>query len=280
MKRFSKVLFADFACPAFIRERIVKITIITVCYNSEKTINDCISSVLSQRNIELEYILVDGKSKDGTVDIIKGYAEKNKVIRWVSEPDSGIYDAMNKGIAMSTGDIIGILNSDDYYANENVLSSVVDEFSHNITDSCYGDLMYVRNSSPYRYWKAGNFRTFRFGWMPPHPAFFVRRSVYEKYGNFRLDIGTSADYELMLRLLEKNRVSTRYIKRLVTVMRVGGASNKGLESRCLAYGDDAKAWTVNGANKLFFTLPLKKLRKLPQFMMAKWYKKSENCVIH
>lgn len=251
----------------------MKISIITVSYNSSLTITRTIESVLSQKNVDLEYVIVDGASKDGTVDIIRQYAEKNPCIKWISEKDNGIYDAMNKGIGLATGKVIGILNSDDYYAGDTVLEEIVKTFcDDNTLESCYGNLLYVKNKKPYRYWKSGKPRSFINGWMPPHPAFFVRKVVYEKYGVFRLDCGTTADYELMLRFLEKYKISSKWVNKVITHMTAGGASNSGIESRINAYKNDEMAWSVNNLRPGCLTLQLKKIRKLPQYITAKFFK--------
>ena len=228
----------------------MKISIITVSCNSSLTISSTIESVLSQKNIDLEYIIVDGASKDGTVDIIRQYAEKKSCIKWISEKDNGIYDAMNKGIGLATGEVIGILN--------------------NTLESCYGNLLYVKNKKPYRYWKSGEPRSFINGWMPPHPAFFVRKKVYEKYGVFRLDCGTAADYELMLRFLEKYKITTAWLDNIITFMTAGGASNSGFTSRINAHKNDEMAWDINKLERNMFTLYLKKIRKIPQFVKARF----------
>ncbi len=253
----------------------MKISIITVCYNSEKTIERTIKSVLAQKDVDLEYIIKDGGSKDKTVDIIKQYAESpaSRIqIKYVSSPDKGIYDAMNTGIQMASGDAIGILNSDDYYASFDVLSDVVSAFERSDVDSVYGNLLYVKKQKPYRYWKSGNPRSFKFGWMPPHPAFFVRKSVYEKYGLFRLDCGINADYELLLRFLEVNKISSVWINKILTYMETGGTSNNGLSSRIAGLNNDRIAWEKNSIKPNKFTILLKKLRKIPQFLRAKMIK--------
>jgi glycosyltransferase involved in cell wall biosynthesis len=218
----------------------------------------------------LEYIIIDGNSTDGTLDIIKKYAGMYPAnIKWVSEPDKGIYDAMNKGIAMATGDIIGILNSDDRYVHAGVLSLICQKFSSSECNSVYGNLIYVKNEKPYRYWKSGEMKSFKSGWMPPHPAFFVKKSVYEKYGLFRLDCGTAADYELLLRFLEKNKISTSYIDKTLVYMSAGGASNNGLQTRIKSSYYDAYAWKVNGLTPVWYTFLCKKLIKIPQFIHAR-----------
>ena len=253
----------------------MKISIITVCFNSSQTITRTIESVLGQNGIQLEYLIIDGASKDNTVQIAESYRDcfnqKGFEFYVKSEPDKGIYDAMNKGILASTGDVIGILNSDDYYVTDNVLASVISCFEENNTDSVYGNLLYVKNGKPYRYWKSGKSQSFFSGWMPPHPAFFLRKEVYEKYGLFRLDCGINADYEIMLRFLEVKKISTVWLKKVCTYMEAGGTSNNGFKSRIDGINNDKLAWEKNNLKPGKFTILLKKLRKIPQFIQAKFY---------
>jgi hypothetical protein len=178
---------------------------------------------------------------------------------------------MNKGIRMATGDIIGILNSDDRYASNSILSLIHNTIIENNVDSCYGDLLYVKNGKPYRYWKSGEQKYFFSGWMPPHPSFFVRKEIYEKYGIFRLDCGINADYELLLRFLDIYKISTMWINKIFVYMNVRGRSNNSLKARFDAISNDGIAWKVNNINPYFFTLFLKRLRKIPQFFKAKFY---------
>jgi glycosyltransferase involved in cell wall biosynthesis len=228
--------------------------------------------VLSQSYHDIEYIVIDGVSVDGTVDIIKEYEPKFAGrMRWVSELDSGIYNAMNKGIKMASGDIIGILNSDDVYSAKDILSVVNKIMTDNNVDSCYGDILYVKNGRAFRYWKSGNHKSFKYGWMPPHPSFFVRKEIYEKYGIFRLDCGINADYELLLRFLDICKISTMWINKIFVYMNVGGKSNSSLKARFDAISNDRIAWKVNNMNPYFFTLFLKRLRKIPQFFKAKFH---------
>lgn len=258
----------------------MKISIITVCYNSEKTIARTIESILTQNYSNIEYLIIDGASKDNTITIVDSYKDqfldKKIDFKVISEPDKGIYDAMNKGIEKSSGEIIGILNSDDHYASSEILDSVNQVFSNNKIDSCYGNILYTRNSKPYRYWKSGKPRTFKFGWMPPHPAFFVRKDVYCKYGNFRLDCGTAADYELMLRFLQKEKISSVWINQIFTFMEAGGASNSGINSRKEAYVNEKKAWKINNLGLNILTLWCKKIRKISQFFIPKKIKTTYN----
>lgn len=246
----------------------MKISIITVCYNSAATIERAIQSVLLQDHPDVEYIVVDGGSTDGTVDIIKKYRET--IAHFVSEKDGGIYDAMNKGIALATGDIVGILNSDDRYADHTILSSVMAAFADGPVDAVYGNIAYFKkedHSVFSRYWKAGTFSRakMRNGWMPPHPAFFVRRAWYEQHGNFRLDFGTAADYELLLRFMLAN-IRMRYIDRTLVYMQAGGASGKDLSARWNAWRMIRKAWMVNGARPPLFLVGRRILSKFSQYL--------------
>jgi len=244
----------------------MKVSIITVCYNSAATIQDTFESVLCQTYSDIDYVVVDGNSNDETVNIIKEYEKKfNGKMHWISESDKGLYDAMNKGIKMANGDIIGILNSDDYYASNNVLTSIIEEMTKKNIDSCYGNLLYIKKNKSYRYWRSGIKKSFKLGWMPPHPCFFVKKSIYEKYGCYRLDCGFTADYELMLRFLEKQQITTSWINEVFVKMRIGGVSNKNISSRIEAYKDDKAAWIVNNLKPYFFTILLKKIIKISQF---------------
>ena len=258
----------------------MKISIITVCYNSSKTIARTIESVLAQNDVCLEYLIIDGASKDNTVSIAEAYRQQfeSKGVSYIvnSEPDKGIYDAMNKGIQLATGDVIGILNSDDYYATSDVLSSVLKGFEEIQAETLYGNLLYVKNGKPFRYWKSGNFHSFKNGWMPPHPTFFVKKSVYEKYGLFRLDCGTAADYELMLRVLEKNKVTTTWIDKIFIYMEAGGASGADLSAYRKAHFFDKYAWKCNDLSLPFLCAWLKKIRKIKQFIIPRNIKKSKN----
>lgn len=210
----------------------MKISIITVCFNSEQTINDTLNSVHEQKHVDVEHILVDGASKDGTLDIINRYSNVSKLI---SEPDKGIYDAMNKGIKAASGDIIGTLNADDFYADSNVLQQVEMVFQDESVDACYADLVYVKEDDinhTARYWQSKDYQDglFRSGWMPAHPTFFVRRSVYEKYGLFDQSYKIAADFELLFRFVEKNKIKTKYIHKVLVKMRLGGTTNKNIDN--------------------------------------------------
>lgn len=246
----------------------MKISIITAVHNNCDTIEDTIQSVLAQKYENVEYIIVDGGSTDGTLDIIKKYPDS--IARWVSERDNGIYDALNKGLTMATGDIIGFLHADDLYAHGMVLDLVVSRILNCGAESCYGDLLYVHKNNTdrkVRYWKSGPYRhgLFKRGWMPPHPTFFARKHVFEKYGCFNTDFKIAADYELMLRFMEKNRISTHYIPDVLIKMRVGGASNRNLKNMIIKSSEDYKAWKVNNLDGGLYTILLKNISKLPQF---------------
>jgi len=179
----------------------MKVSIITAVFNGVKTLEDCIKSVVAQTYTKTEHIIIDGGSTDGTVEVIERH--RDKIAKVISEPDNGIYDAMNKGIRAATGDIVGILNSDDMYANEFVIERVVKAISEDNVESCYGDLVYVDRddiAKIKRQWRAGEYKKERFktGWMPPHPTFFVKREIYERYGLLNIDFPLAADYEIML----------------------------------------------------------------------------------
>jgi glycosyltransferase involved in cell wall biosynthesis len=248
----------------------MKISIITVCFNSAETIEDTIQSVASQSYSNIEYIVIDGLSKDNTVDIIKKHP--NVISKWTSEKDNGIYDAMNKGIALATGDIIGILNADDVYTDANVISNVMEKFLDESVQGVYGDLKYVQKDNlqkVIRFWKSGEYTAGKFfqGWMPPHPTFYVRKAVYEKFGKYRLDMPSASDYEFMLRVIHVNNIKLSYLPQVLVLMREGGMSNKSLQHRINANKDDRRAWQVNGVQPKFYTLYLKPLSKLLQFVL-------------
>ena len=247
----------------------MKISIVTVAFNAESTIRDTIESVLLQDYPEVEYIVIDGASGDGTARIVQSY--RDRIQRFVSEPDAGIYDAMNKGVALATGDVVGLLNADDWYSAPEVLSEVATRFQQPETDAVYGDLKYVSHEDPTkatRYWKAGKYQPglFLWGWMPPHPTFFIRREFYQKYGGFRLDMGTAADYELMLRMVHKHEAKLAYVQKVLVTMRAGGVSNHSLKNRLLANKNDRRAWIVNGLRPNVITTTLKPFRKILQFI--------------
>lgn len=217
---------------AWRKERVI-ISIITVCYNSVKTIEETICSVLGQDYPYIEYIIIDGGSTDGTQEIIARY--RDRISTYISERDSGIYDAMNKGIRQATGEIVGLLNADDLYINSAVLSKVARVFKAKAVQACYGDLIYFSDRDPnhiVRYWEAGEFRPglFSRGWSPPHPTFFVRREHYYCLGGFDTSYAMGNDVELMMRFLEKHHLKVVYIPELLVKMRLGGVSNRAVKN--------------------------------------------------
>ena len=245
----------------------MKISIITITYNSEETLEDTIKSVISQSYKNIEYIIIDGGSTDGTMDIVNKY--KDFISTIVSEPDKGIYDAMNKGVERATGDLVGILNSDDFYANDTVLQNIANKIGKN--DGIYADLVYVdrvNTDKIIRYWKSKEYKegSFLKGWMPPHPTFFIRKEIYDKYGNYNLSLKSAADYELMLRLIHKEKISITYLPEIITKMRVGGQSNASLSNRLKANNEDRMAWDINNIDPKFYSLYLKPIRKIGQFL--------------
>jgi glycosyltransferase involved in cell wall biosynthesis len=246
------------------------VTIITVCYNSAVTIANTMQTVRMQDYKNIEYIVIDGASTDATLVIIN--ANANSIVQVVSEPDNGMYDALNKGIAMAKGSIIGMLHADDFYTSSNVISAVVDEFNKQNTQLLYANLLYVNavdTDKIVRKWTSGMYthNAFKWGWMPPHPTFFARKNVYEKFGNFRLDMQSAADYELMLRLIHKYKLSISYLPQTIIKMRVGGISNASFKNRIVANKADRNAWEVNNIKPYWFTLYLKPLRKIAQYFI-------------
>lgn len=246
----------------------MKISIITIAWNSADTIEATIKSVVAQTHQDVEYIIIDGASTDGTMDIVEKY--EHGISKVVSEPDKGIYDAMNKGIELATGDIVGILNSDDFYADNEVLATVNEAFKSQNTEALYADLQYVDRENTdkvIRYWEAGSYEkgAFRKGWMPPHPTFFVKKSCYDQYGTYSLKLRSAADYELMLRMLEKHQISVQYLPKITTKMRVGGQSNVSLKNRWKANREDREAWRMNGLKPSTTTMIRKPLSKISQY---------------
>lgn len=235
----------------------MKISIITATYNSANSLRDTMDSILLQGYADYEYIVVDGASKDNTVDIIREYEPRFEGrMRWICEPDRGIYDAMNKGIDMASGDVIGILNSDDFFTSDDVLARVAKEFeSDPRLEAIYGDIHFVAVDATLtnpgkctRYYSSAMFRPWllRFGFMPAHPSFYVRREVYEKYGLYDLDFRTSSDFEMMVRLFGKNRIKAKYIPMDFVTMRAGGESTAGMEAKKKVNRDIAASLKKHG----------------------------------
>ncbi len=245
-----------------------KVSIVTAIYNNAATVANAIESVLGQSYPNIEYVVVDGMSNDGTDQVIGRYADRIAVS--VREPDHGIYDALNKGLRLATGEVIGFLHADDYLADPSIIEQVAARFNDPGLDAVYGDLLYVQAEDPnriVRFWDSGPYdvNKFRWGWMPPHPTVYLRRSCYDRFGVFREDFDIAADYELMLRLFVRNQIRVSYLDRIMVKMRVGGKSNASLANRLRANTEDRRAWLVNGIRPpmaLRFTKPL---RKLSQF---------------
>ncbi len=246
----------------------MKVTIITVTYNSAKFLEDCMNSVFTQDFNNIEYIVVDGGSTDETVSIIKQH--EKKIAKWISEKDGGMYEAINKGMKMATGDIIGLLNSDDLLASKDVISSIVKSFKQHKVDCVYSDLVYVdrfNTQKIVRYWKGLSYKRHRFnyGWMPAHPTFYVRKDVVEHLGEYESHFFTAADYEFMTRLLYRYRISAYYLPKLTVKMRTGGASNVSFYSRFRANRRDYLSMKRNKVPFPFFVSLLKPLSKLNQY---------------
>ncbi|EMC7915986.1 glycosyltransferase [Enterobacter kobei] len=245
----------------------MRISIITATYNSEKTLHDTLLSLEKQTYDDIEYIIIDGASKDNTLLVVKSC---KRVTTIISEPDSGIYDALNKGIKAATGDIIGFLHSDDILAYDDAITDVAETFRNTGCDAVYGDLEYVSQTDTnkrVRLWKSGAFsrKKMLLGWMPPHPSFYMKRSLYLELGNFSLDYRISADYDSLLRYILKNKISIAYIPKVLTKMRVGGISNRSFSSMVNKSLEDIRVMKSNG---IVWPLALayKNLSKLPQFI--------------
>lgn len=247
------------------------ISIITATFNSAKTLKDTIQSVLRQTNKDFEYLIIDGGSTDETIDIVKSYeSEFSGRLKWVSEKDQGIYDAMNKGIKMASGDVVGILNSDDYFTSDDILQTVDNAFKSHEIDAIYGDIRFIRVGNPQkcvRYYSSRMFRPFwlRFGFMPAHPSFYCKREIFDKAGLYSLDYKIGADYEMMVRLFKRHKIKSLYVNKNFVTMRTGGASNNNVRSRLTLIEEDVKACRVNGIYTNRFFIMLKFLYKIFEF---------------
>lgn len=251
----------------------MKVSIITIVYNNAATIEESIRSVLSQDYPDIEYIVIDGNSTDGTKSILDNYRQLIDV--YVSEEDNGLYDALNKGIKMASGDVVGILHSDDLFNDRQVISRIAEKFSRSDLDCVYGDLVYVKHDNTdtvVRNWKAGTYdeKAFRNGWMPPHPTFFCKKSCFEQYGLYDTNFKTSADYELMLRFLYKHQLKVDRIESTLVRMRLGGMSNASFKNRIRANREDLKAWRQNQLKPKTYTHLIKPLRKVGQYPIGKF----------
>jgi glycosyltransferase involved in cell wall biosynthesis len=249
---------------------MIKVSIITITYNSQQTIENTIQSVIAQDYPDIEYIIIDGKSKDGTMRIVEKY--RDKITKVISEKDAGLYDALNKGIKHATGDVVGMLHSDDLYADEKVISKVAAKFQKDAElQAMYADLVFVSRSDlnkVIRTWKSGEYHEGAFlkGWMPPHPTFFVKRDCYEKFGFFNIKLKLSADYELMLRFIHKNNIKIGYLPETIVKMRMGGVSNVSFFVKLKANLEDKLAWRMNGIKPGTFTIFKKPLSKISQYL--------------
>ncbi len=247
----------------------MKISIITASRNNAATIRTCIQSVVCQSYHNIEYIVIDGQSTDGTLQIVKHFKKHIKKI--VDEPPQGIYQALNKGIGLTSGDIIGFLHADDLFANKYVVENVINELTKRNADGLYGDLQYVSKtniSSAIRYWRAGEFQPekLKFGWMPPHPTLFLHKKVYEKYGGFNTKYKISADYDFMLRILMQKKINIIYLPKILIIMRYGGKSNRSLNNLFIKMHEDYVALKQNQVGGIF-SLLYKNIRKIPQFFI-------------
>lgn len=254
----------------------MKISIITVCFNSQDYIQTTIESVLSQNYPDIEYIIVDGNSTDRTVDIIKSYG--SKISKWISEPDYGIYDAMNKGIRMATGDVVGIVNSDDFFHRNDALEIIANSFLNSSVDSVFADIIFVKRDHPeklVRYFSSASFSPWkmRFGFMPAHPTFFTYKSTFEKYGFYETGFEIAADFELLLRFFLKHKITYKYLAVDLMKMRTGGISTRSLTSTFIINKENLKAFKMNGFHSnylfLFSRYFIKVFHYLPFFVKYK-----------
>ena len=246
----------------------MKVSIITVTLNSEKYLSDCIRSIRNQNYKNIEHIIVDGKSTDGTLRII--HRNLDSISSWISESDRGMYDAINKGLQMATGDVIGILNSDDMFASADSVRSIVDCFQTTKTDSIYGNLVFVDPKNTHkvvRHWKSSSYKRSRFcyGWMPAHPTFYIRRELLSQHGMYENHYFTAADYEFMARYLFRDKVSSQYLDTMLVKMRTGGLSNGSFKKWFRANRRDYLAMRQNKIPFSFLVSIMKPLLKLPQF---------------
>ncbi|MBD1846004.1 glycosyltransferase [Cyanobacteria bacterium FACHB-63] len=227
----------------------MRVSIITVTYNAGATIRDTIESVLAQDYPNVEHIIVDGASSDNTVEIVQSYGDR--IAQFISEPDRGMYDGMNKGIKLATGDVVAILNADDFYVDSRVISTIVEQFEQHQVDSVFGDLVYVKHDNPdkiVRYYSSASFHPgkFAYGWMPAHPTFVVKRWAFDRYGYFKTDYKIAADYELLIRFLAIHKLSYHYLPQVLVKMRTGGASTANLSSNWILNREIVRGCLENG----------------------------------
>mgnify|MGYP003945378095 CR=1 FL=1 len=246
----------------------MKVSVITAVFNCASYISSCIDSIAKQKHKEIEYIIIDGNSTDGTVSIINTYAAH--VHYFVSEPDNGFYGALNRGISMATGEVIGILNADDVLADADVITTVVENFKNSSCDAVYGNLNYTQRNDlnqVIRKWRSNAYsrKAIKYGWMPPHPTIYIRKEIYLKHGTYSMDYGHSSDYELILRLFYKHQINTVYVDRLFVKMRIGGVSNNTYKQLFKACSADYRAMIFNDIPHPVVAVVAKKLRKLEQY---------------
>lgn len=251
----------------------MKISLITVTYNSGKTLKDTMESVLSQTYGDVEYIVVDGSSKDNTVQIIKDYEPRfGGRMKWISEPDSGLYDAMNKGIRMSTGEVVGIINSDDFFTSPDVLESVACAMSGKDLDAVYADIHFVNPDNlnrTVRYYSSGSFtrKKMRLGLMPAHPSFYCSKECFDKFGLYRTDYRIAADFELLLRFIYMHDIRISYIAKDMVTMRTGGVSTDGFRAKWRIIKEKYSSFKVNGLRGSYPLLCLGTLSKLTSLIV-------------
>lgn len=247
----------------------MKVSIITATYNNEETVEETILSVFDQSYKDIEHIIIDGCSCDKTIHFLNKH--QDKISKIISEPDRGIYDALNKGIKNSTGDLIAFLHADDIYTDNKIIEEAVDLIKKEKTDSVYADLLYVSKNNTnkvIRNWKAGKFKYSKLkkGWMPPHPTFLVKKEIYNKFGSFDSNFRIAADYDIILRFLGKHRISSSYLPKVMIKMRIGGESNKSLKNIIDKMKEDLKAIKKNKAGN-WKTLFFKNIIKIPQLFV-------------
>ena len=245
----------------------MKISVITVCFNAVSTIESSILSVIEQDYENIEYIVIDGGSNDGTIEVIQHYS--SHISCFVSEPDKGIYDAINKGIKQATGHVIGLLHANDCFAGSNILSTIAQAFFKEKADAVYGNLVFCNEKGhTVRNWKSVHCSglLLELGWMPPHPTLYIRKEIYSRYGSYRLDFGTAADYELILRLFYRYNIKTCYVNLVFTKMLTGGISNKSILNHVTGNSNDFKAMKMHHLRAPFIAIFLKPLQKLFQYL--------------
>lgn len=249
------------------------ISLITVTYNSGSTLFSTFQSILSQTYPDIEYIVIDGASNDGTVSVIQEFEPLFKgKLKWISEPDNGLYDAINKGLYMAIGEVVGILNSDDFFTKSDILEQVAQAFEmDNKLDAVYGDVHFVNSTDlarPIRYYSSKIFRPslMKLGFMPAHPTFYCRKSCYEKYGLYKTDFKIAADFDLLLRFIYVHHISLKYLPLDMVTMRVGGASTNGLKSHVCIMKEHLRSFKENGLKSNFFLLSLRYFYKLTEYI--------------